>query len=103
MHYLPGLAATFGLIIVNMIPIDVITGESYYDGATLAARRTCLFISFVFSFGSLIASIWIMVAGFLNDNAVKNKFPGISIFLQNLFIFLSAMLFKFGRAQTDGI
>ena len=35
----------------------------------------------------------------INHILERNVFPGLSILLQNVFIFASSMIFKFGRSE----
>lgn len=45
-----------------------------------------LFIGFVLGFGSLIASIWILIGAYIIPG--HNIWPGLGLFAQNLFIYL---------------
>ncbi|XP_064463771.1 transmembrane protein 50A-like isoform X1 [Ornithodoros turicata] len=114
-----GVMSTLSLLMINAVSNGQIRGDSYTDGCMgQRGARTWLFLGFVLGFGSLIASCWILFADYviqgrfvertmLRDpkfTPVKTpsrdvQWPGIGIFLQNSFIFLGALVFKFGRTE----
>ncbi|VDP24355.1 unnamed protein product [Soboliphyme baturini] len=60
--------------------------------------RLWLLFGFVIGFGSLITSIWILFADFV-DKGVSNQWRGVSLFLQNFLIFVASLVYKFGRTE----
>jgi len=93
-YYVCGVLGTLALLMINMISNGQLRGDSYTDGcAGPGFARTWLFIGFVLGFGSLIGSGWIFFA----DH--KNVWPGIQLFIHNLFIFISGLVYKFGRSE----
>ncbi|KOB75345.1 Transmembrane protein 50A, partial [Operophtera brumata] len=86
-------------IIASIFSGLLVRGETY-TGGCMGPRgsRLWLFFGFVVGFASLIASCWILFAN--NDSAgSKHTWPGVSLFMQNAFIFAGSLLFKFGRTE----
>ena len=59
-----------------------------------------------FLFSALLGSAWILFGEYVfpTDEAKsvfnpKSSYPGVAFFLQNLFIFSSSVIFKFGRNE----
>lgn len=94
-----GVMSTLSLFMINAVSNGQIRGDSYTTGCMgQRGARVWLFLGFVLGFGSLIASCWIL----FGDYVIQGKdvqWPGIAIFLQNSFIFLGALIFKFGRTE----
>lgn len=57
-------------------------------------------MSFLLLFGGLIAATWILFGAYVAP-ADPKPWPGVAIFLQNAFIFFSAIVFKFGRSEEN--
>lgn len=76
------------------------SGDSGYDGYENRIR-VWLFIGFVLGFSSIIAATWIMIADFSIIDEKASRWPGVALLLQNLFIFFSSLLYKFGRSNAD--
>lgn len=47
-------------------------------------------------FASVIASIWILFADFMKEG---ERLTGVTLFLQNALIFISSVIYKFGRSE----
>jgi len=98
-----GVIATIALFMINSVSNEVVRGDGYTEGACGShGARVWLFVGFLLSFGSLIASAWVLFGPYVADNTTDPRLPiapGVSVFLQNLFIFFSAMIFKFGRVE----
>ena len=103
-------------------------GDSFTTGC-LGARgaRVWFFFGFLLGFGSLIGASWILFGEYLitsesrqwtivnkretsmcivcpfsdanNDFKPTYTYPGVAIFMQNLFIFLASLVYKFGRSE----
>ncbi|XP_061729982.1 transmembrane protein 50A-like isoform X1 [Cydia pomonella] len=100
-----GVMATISLIMINSVSNAQVRGETY-TGGCMGPRgaRLWLFMGFVVGFASLIAACWILFANYVNtgkpgSDATKNTWAGVSLFLQNAFIFAGSLVFKFGRAE----
>ncbi|XP_026212041.1 transmembrane protein 50A [Anabas testudineus] len=94
-----GVIATVAFLMINAVSNGQVRGDSYSEGCMgQTGARVWLFIGFMLAFGSLIASMWILFAGFV----VPQKpvvYPGIAVFFQNAFIFFGGLVFKFGRTE----
>lgn len=102
---------------INIVSNAQVRGDAYTNGCMgPRGARVWLFIGFVLGFVSVFAACWILFADFVPDgNTViklttlallifyfldqKPKYPGVGLFLQNIFIFVASLLFKFGRSE----
>ncbi|CAF1379747.1 unnamed protein product [Adineta ricciae] len=99
LHYLIGIVATFALILANSIANSKVLGDIDGDRClNQFGARSLLFISFLLAFGSLIASTWLLF-GYYVFQKREPLYPGIVIFGQNVAIFISTMILKFGRTE----
>lgn len=98
-----GVIATIALFMINAVSNEAVRGDGYTEGLCGShGARVWLFVGFLLSFGSLIASAWVLFGPYVADNTGTPPLPvgpGVSVFLQNLFIFFSTMIFKFGRTE----
>eukprot|EP00040_Diaphanoeca_grandis_P032796 m.199587 g.199587 ORF g.199587 m.199587 type:complete len:157 (-) comp32740_c0_seq1:337-807(-) len=100
-HQVIGAISSLGLIMVNSISGSMIDGDSYSDGVCgPAGMRLWLIIGLMMSFGGFIAGAWVMSQQYLKRDDRPNE-GGISLFFQNVLIFISSMIFKFGRAPAN--
>lgn len=78
-------------------------GGSAFTGGILGGSgiKVFLFTGFVLGFTSIIAAIWIMVAEFAVNEARTDKYPGYALLIHNVFIFLSTLIYKFGRQSEN--
>jgi hypothetical protein len=99
-YYICGVLGTIALFMINVISNGQLRGDAFTEGC-LGPRgsRTWLFIGFVLGFGAVIASGWILFGGYVLRSDVTDKWPGTAVFLQNFCIFLSALVYKFGRSE----
>ena len=58
-------------------------------------------LSFLLAFGGLIGACYVLFGEYVAKGE-ESAYPGVAGFLQNSFIFFSALVFKFGRAEDDG-
>ncbi|KZC07376.1 PREDICTED: transmembrane protein 50A [Dufourea novaeangliae] len=98
-YHLCGVFGTLSLFMVNSVTNAQIRGEGY-NGGYLGTRgaKGWLFIGFVMGFAAVIAACWILFADFVAAEA-KHHWPGVGLFLQNIFIFLGSLAYKFGRIE----
>ncbi|VVC93155.1 transmembrane protein 50A [Leptidea sinapis] len=95
-----GVMATLSLVMVNSVTNAQVRGETYTGGCMgPCGARLWLFMGFVVGFASLIASCWILFVEYVNAGNDKHVWPGVSLFLQNAFIFIGSLVFKFGRTE----
>ncbi|CAG2173589.1 unnamed protein product [Oppiella nova] len=98
-YYICGICSTFALIMINTVTNEQIDGHSYSEGCCgPQTARLWLLVGFVMAFVSVIASVWILFENYVQEDA-KYKYPGVALFLQNLFIFGASLLMKYGRNE----
>ena len=96
-----GVIATVAFFMINAVSNAQVIGDSYSDGCIgPTGARIWMFIGFTLSFGSLIASMWILFGGFVATQKPV-VYPGVAIFFQNVFIFFGGLVFKFGRTEEQ--
>jgi Uncharacterised protein family (UPF0220) len=83
-----------------MVSNGQIRGDSYTDGC-LGQRgaRAWFFLGLVLGFTALIASCWILFQSYVIPPEKNLKWPGVGLFMQNLFIFLASLIYRFGRSE----
>jgi len=108
-----GVVASLAFFMVNAVSNGQVRGDTYSEGCLgQTGARIWLLIGFLLAFGSLIASMWILfgiyvvqpvphtdVTTTISPQPSKDVAPGVSVFLQNAFIFFATMIFKFGRTE----
>ena len=83
-----------------MVSNGQIRGEQYSEGCLgQQGARGWFFVGLILGFTSLISSSWILFEAYVIPPAVTNKWPGVGLFMQNLLIFLSSLLYRFGRSE----
>jgi len=100
-HIILGILGTVSLIMVNSVTQAQISGDAPFSGGCLEARgaRIWIFVGFVLGFAAIIAAVWVMVANFNEAPKDASSWPAVSLLLQNVFIFLASLTFKFGRSE----
>ncbi|XP_043590856.1 transmembrane protein 50A [Bombus pyrosoma] len=98
-YYVCGVFGTISLFMINSVT-NAQMGSDTLSGGYLGARgaRGWLFIGFVMGFAAVIAACWILFADFVAAGA-QHHWPGVGLFLQNVFIFLGSLTYKFGRIE----
>jgi len=99
--YVPGIVASFGLVMTNIVDVSSITGNSFmaFANPSVSMRvRAWLFVALFLHFGAIIAAVWIMAAIFLVPTNPDHQFPGIALALQTLAIFISSMMLLWNRS-----
>lgn len=103
-YYLPGIIATISLFVTNSISIEDIFNPFYNGTDTLCGRsfNICMvFFALMLAFGSLIWASYILIVDFLNHYSSVKQWLGWGIWLQNVCLFSSNMLMRFGRKKED--
>ncbi|XP_012167809.1 transmembrane protein 50A isoform X2 [Bombus vosnesenskii] len=98
-YYVCGVFGTISLFMINSVT-NAQMGSDTLSGGYLGARgaRGWLFVGFVMGFAAVIAACWILFADFVAAGA-QHHWPGVGLFLQNVFIFLGSLTYKFGRIE----
>ncbi|KAA0202288.1 hypothetical protein HAZT_HAZT005720 [Hyalella azteca] len=94
-----GVMATIAMFMINTVSNAQVRGDGH-EGGCLGSygARIWLFLGLMISFGSLIGSCWILFDGYVVAGFTP-VYPGVAVFLQNLFIFFSSVMYKFGRVE----
>ncbi|XP_028824022.1 transmembrane protein 50B-like [Denticeps clupeoides] len=93
-----GVFSTLAFFMINAVSNGQVRGDVYGEGCFgRTGARLWLFIGFMMMFGSLIAAIWILFGAFVVTG--KAVYPGLAIFFQNVLIFFSTLIYKFGRTE----
>jgi len=98
--YIPGVVGTIALVATNLVSREQAEHGSLFGDNVTTPTRIWLLCSMLFSFASLCASVWIMIAVFSHSS---NQYPGIALIFQNALILLSSLMLFFGHgASNDG-
>nr|CAH0099487.1 unnamed protein product [Daphnia galeata] len=99
-YHVCGVVGTLSMIMINMVSNGAIRGDNYSEDGCLGSRgaRGWFFLGLVLGFTALIASCWILFQAYVIP-ANGPQWPGVGLFMQNLFIFLSSLMFRFGRSE----
>ncbi|XP_064107750.1 transmembrane protein 50A [Macrobrachium rosenbergii] len=96
-----GVIATLAMLMVNTVSNGQIRGDMYTDGCIGPfGARIWLFLGLMLSFGSIIAACWILFGGYVIPKS-QIQWPGVAVFLQNMFIFFSSVIYKIGRSEDN--
>eukprot|EP00695_Tsukubamonas_globosa_P002671 TRINITY_DN385_c0_g1_i2.p1 TRINITY_DN385_c0_g1~~TRINITY_DN385_c0_g1_i2.p1 ORF type:complete len:142 (-),score=1.59 TRINITY_DN385_c0_g1_i2:103-528(-) len=98
--YVPGILGTISFIMTNMLNPSDLRGDSFADESTVTKAKVWFFTSLLIGMGSLMGGVWILVAFFAPDKT-EYAWPGVSILLQSIFLFVSSLVFWVGRGKKD--
>jgi len=103
-----GVFATISMFMINGVSSAALESpDSYTDGCLgTNGARIWFFFGCLMGFGSLIGASYILFGEYVtqHENATFKPtytYPGVAIFLQNLFIFMASLIFKFGRSEEQ--
>ncbi|XP_015511555.1 transmembrane protein 50A [Neodiprion pinetum] len=100
-YHVCGVFGTISLFMVNSVTNAQIRGDAYNGGCLgVKGARGWLFIGFVMGFAAVIAACWILFTDFIRKD-VSHTWPGVGLFLQNVFIFVGSLTYKFGRSEDQ--
>ncbi len=99
-----GVFGTISMFMVNAVSNGQLRGESYTEGCLgVRGARLWFFLGFLMGFAALIGAGWILFGEYMNAQNPSFKptitYPGVAIFIQNLFIFIASLIYKFGRSE----
>jgi len=97
-----GVMATIAMLMVNTVSNSQITGDSSYEEGCMGGLgvKIWFFVGLMLNFGALIGACWILFEGYVVPGKAP-MYPGVAVFLQNFFIFVASLLFKFGRSNQE--
>ena len=94
-----GVFGTVGLFMVNSVSNSQLRGDAYVPGVMgMTGTRVWMVLGFLCTFGSLIGAAFILFGEYVYKS-IHPSYPGTGFFMQNLLIFMSTIIFKFGRVE----
>ncbi|OZC08758.1 hypothetical protein X798_04172 [Onchocerca flexuosa] len=94
------VCGTIAMFMVNAVSNSQIRGESMNENILgTKGSRLWLMLGFVLSFASLVAALWIMFADYVLVTGDHPIWPGVALFFHNFLIFISSLVYKFGRTE----
>ncbi|EFO19052.1 hypothetical protein LOAG_09441 [Loa loa] len=94
------VCGTIAMFMVNAVSNSQVRGESMNESILgTKGSRLWLMFGFVLSFASLVAALWIMFADYVLVTGDHPIWPGVALFLHNFLIFISSLIYKFGRTE----
>ncbi|XP_055352184.1 transmembrane protein 50A-like [Paramacrobiotus metropolitanus] len=108
-YHVCGVISTLAFIMINAVSNGQVSAGASggYSEGCLGQRgaRVWLFLGFILAFSALIASAWILFQDYVSASTASphhdKVWPGVALFLQNILIFLGAIVFKFGRVEES--
>ncbi|XP_022107209.1 transmembrane protein 50A-like [Acanthaster planci] len=99
-YHVCGVVSTIAFFMINAVSAGQVRGDSYNTGCIgQRGARLWLFVGFLLAFGGLIGASWILFGPYVVNKQFSESYPGIAIFFQNFLIFVSGIVFKFGRTE----
>lgn len=97
-----GVVSTIAFFMINAVSNAAVRGETFEEGCLgQTAARLWILFAFLLGFGGLIGACWILFGKYVVIQEDIDVWPGVAVFLQNSFIFFSAIIFKFGRREEE--
>jgi len=98
--YLLTAASTISMFMVNSVSNSAVTGSAMDEGVLgVKGARLWLMLGFIGSFACIVAGIWIMFANYVVGDHGESARPGIALFIHSFLIFISSLVYKFGRTE----
>eukprot|EP00762_Andalucia_godoyi_P001547 ANDGO_00268.mRNA.1 Transmembrane protein 50 homolog len=97
-YVLPGIFGSIGLLMLNVLDYNALKTDSLSSSSNPALAKGWLFFALLTSMASFVAAIWIAVDRWLQSNS-GDQWPGIAIVLQNIIIFLTAVVWWWVRSM----
>jgi len=100
--WIPGILSTLALIIMNLINQEALNGDNDFDNEFSQNAKLCAFIGASLALAALGSSLTIFIMEYVIPNVDSvTKYCGSEIVIQNFLIFISSMIFWFGRNSED--
>ncbi|KAL6055087.1 hypothetical protein QOT17_015751 [Balamuthia mandrillaris] len=97
--YLPGVVATFVLLMMNMVSLGDLRNQAFFSEEVSKRVRAWLFVTFAIGFGCIAASIWMSVD--LYSNQGGKVWPGVALVMQSILILTSSVILLFTRREEE--
>jgi len=98
-YFLLTAASTISMFMVNSVSNSAVTGSAMDEGVLgVKGARLWLMVGFVGSFACIVAGIWIMFGNYVVGEPDRT-WPGIALFIHSFLIFISSLVYKFGRTE----
>eukprot|EP00967_Tisochrysis_lutea_P091245 scaffold130946_cov35-Tisochrysis_lutea.AAC.2 len=91
---------TISLLMVNLVSWSAMT-DGGFDDSLAKKVKAWVFISFVFAFLGLIATIYLTAREMNSPTAVGSSGPAVRGLLQNVLIFVGSLAFRVGRLHDS--
>jgi len=102
-YYIPGIASTIALVMINAISWNDLNDTGFLSGESVSSKaRVWMLFSFIVAFAGICAAIWLGIAHWFQQN-VMSDWGGAALIIQNILIFISAMFFRFSKPENDSI
>jgi len=99
-YILVTIASCVAMFMVNAVSNRAVQGNSYDEGILgVRGARLWLMLSFILTFSSLVAALWLMFSEFVFETGDHTNWPGVALFLNNFLIFCASIVYKFGRTD----
>jgi hypothetical protein len=97
--YLPCAVSLFALMLIQSIPDEVLEADyQSLDGSSSSAGRGCWFASWLLLFaGGLGGSALIYFVTYANEDTPEQRWPGLSLLLNNAFSLVSCCILTWLR------
>ncbi|KAL6745536.1 hypothetical protein V8C86DRAFT_2975444 [Haematococcus lacustris] len=101
--YLPGALATVALVMINCIRREDLQESDPFDDAGYCRPRFWLFVSYLVSFASVVAAVWVLIACFTSNPelSAEERWPGAAGILQVVCILGSGLLLFVSRSPSE--
>mmetsp|Transcript_54449 Transcript_54449/g.173018 ORF Transcript_54449/g.173018 Transcript_54449/m.173018 type:complete len:152 (+) Transcript_54449:276-731(+) len=102
--YVPGFIATLALIMINCVRRDELQEYDPFDDGSDCRSRSWLFVSYVVSFSSVVAAVWVLVQNYATNPEIKGDeiWPGVAGVIQCTLILASGLIFWLSRSPAGG-
>ena len=97
---LPAIFCTFAGILLNFVDKDRITevGEDMFGQGDVGGKvRLWVAIMLTIAFACIGGSIWVLVENYTTTNLKVGQWPGISLLLNTICVFISSVVYFVGR------
>ncbi|KZS96435.1 UPF0220-domain-containing protein [Sistotremastrum niveocremeum HHB9708] len=106
LDWLPGIISMIGLLVVNLIDKDRLTGEGAFGGSgdsrAVWRARVILFLGFAMMAGGLAGSVCVLVLKYIiQEYPEQYNFYGIAAVVQNVSLMLSAVVLWLAQNASE--